>query len=131
LEKFMSQGEALRHDDGLRVSLGALRRDLARLSPGIQNEYEALVAELEGQLQRNAPEPEVVPRLLNEIEAIAKCVAFELDMGQKDFAPPGPEERACRPAEQKRRRHCRASLPDSHRSMRRRLRHVDPCMGDA
>ena len=127
----MSLDEALPHDDRLRVSLAALRRGLARLSPLIQNEYEALVAELEGQLQRNAPEPELVPGLFNEIEAIAKCVAFELEMGQKGFAPPGRDEHASHPPEQKRRRDCPAPLPYQRRSLRRRLRNVDPCGDDA
>jgi hypothetical protein len=123
LEVVMSEDEELLHEEWLRVRLEALRRGLAQLSPTTQSEYETLVTELEGQLQRNVREPLLVRRLLNEIEAISKCVAFELDVGQNDAAPQSPAEHSPVPVEKKqRRRDCPETLPCHHRSLRRKLR---------
>jgi hypothetical protein len=119
----MSQGEEFLLEEELRAHFEALRRGLARLSPTTQSEYETLVTELEGQLQRNVREPVLVRRFLNEIEAISKCVAFELDVGQNDAAPQSPEEHSPVPVEKKRRRRdCPATPPRHHRSLRQKLR---------
>jgi hypothetical protein len=82
-----------------------------------------LVTELEGQLQRNMREPVLVCRFLNEIEAISKCVAFELEVGQNGAAAEIPEEEHSPvPVEKKRRRDHPAVLPRYHRSLGQKRR---------
>ena len=117
----MSQGEEFLQEERLRVRLVTFRRGLARLSPTAQREFETLVTELEGQLQRNMREPVLVCRFLNEIEAISKCVAFELEVGQNGAAAEIPEEEHSPvPVEKKRRRDRPAAPPRYHRSLRQK-----------
>ena len=116
----MSQGEEFLREEALRAHLEALRRGLARLSPMAQSEFETLVTELEGQLQRNVRAPVLVCRFLNEIEAISKCVAFELEVGQNGAAAEIPEEHSPVPVEKKRRRDRPVALPRYHRSLRQK-----------
>jgi hypothetical protein len=84
---------------------------------------ETLVTELEGQLRRNVREPVLVRRFLDEIEAISKCVAFELDGWQNDAGPEDPDER--RPVQKKRRLNSPAAFDPHYRHcIRRRPRNA-------
>ncbi len=74
----MSHDEELLQKEGARLRLETLRRQLARLPRTAREEYDTLVDELEGQVGGAAARPADVRQLLDEIEAIAKCVEFEL-----------------------------------------------------
>lgn len=74
-------------NEPLRAELDALRSLIARLPRQERDEFQPLVEELQGQRQRNTPNPAESRRQLQEIRAIAKCVEFELDIWQSDFAP--------------------------------------------
>jgi|GEM_PF-3388529 len=75
----MSENEEVPPTQQLRTRLDTLHRQVARLPQTAQEEYQTLLVELEGQLRRNTPEPARACQLLEEIEAISKCVEFELD----------------------------------------------------
>jgi hypothetical protein len=64
--------------EGARLRLETLHRQLARLPRTARGEYDTLVEELEGQVRGTAAKPADVRQLFDEIEAIAKCVDFEL-----------------------------------------------------
>ena len=108
----MSHGDEFLQEERLRVRLVALRRGLARLSPTTQSEYGTWITEAEGQLHRNVQGPVLVRRLLEEIEALSKCVEFELDGWQNDAGPEGLDER--QPVQENRRLDSPAAL-DSRR----------------
>jgi len=75
----MSQDEELLPTEPLRTRLDTLHRQVARLPQTTRGKYQTLLAELEAQLQRNTPEPAQACPLLDDIEAISKCIEVELD----------------------------------------------------
>jgi hypothetical protein len=121
LEVTMSPVEGWTNEERLRARLDVLRRGIARLAPAAKAEYESLVADLERQLTRVGRERVPVVQLFKEIEAIAKCVVFELEMEHPD-APADAEWHSAAPVMRTRRRDDPAVLPREPRSLRRARR---------
>ena len=75
----------------LRDHLDSLRSCMPALSQATQAEFLPLIDELERRLGRDPPQPAEAARLLAEIEAIDKCVRFELAISLAEATARSPE----------------------------------------